>query len=312
MRTKLKAAFFALLVSGCGHDPGQSPSRKFAAGSESGGLSGSSEDESKKVAGVSAQSNGSASTQASKSTPSSSDSGSGTGAGGTPVSTPDLAMAAREFTIPARSFDSPSRDLWATFYHTLRFQSSQEGMPLLSLNGTPLGPKLSKLQWCQAAMEGSVQVFFEGVWRTYNYAGSAGTVQVDCTEYYDHPVGRTRFTLARGPFGDGVRSYILVPFRTIAVDPAVIPYGSVIYIDAARGLPFVLSDGSERRHDGYFFAGDTGGLINGNHIDVFIGNALRSPFPWITSQSKSRIGYRIVPDADIQEVLLKMHLLERN
>lgn len=312
MQMKLKLAFMALIVPGCGLETYPATSPRVDVVSQSGGIDESTEADQKQESGALGESNDSASIKDSRGVPPSNDSASGTIDRGTPVSTPDLAMAAREFTIPARSFESPSRDLWATFYHTLRFESSQEGMPLLSLNGSPLGPKLSKLQWCQAAMEGSVQVFFKGVWLTYNYAGSAGTVQVDCTEYYDHPVGRTRFTIARGPFGDGVRNYILVPFRTIAVDPAVIPYGSVIYIAEASGLPFALSDGSQRRHDGYFFAGDTGGLINGNHIDVFIGNALRSPFPWITSQSKSRIGYRIVPAADIQDVLLKMHLLERN
>lgn len=220
-----------------------------------------------------------------------------------------LVLAAQEFRLPARTWSTPAERLWATFYHTLRFKSLASGYDLLSMSGAALGPKLTKLQWCQAAMEGSVQVSMDGVWKTYNYAGTAGSVQVDCSEFYDHPVGRTRFTLARGPYGDGVRNYILVPFRTIAVDPDVIPYGSVLFIPAARGLKFNLSDGTERNHDGYFFAGDTGGLIHGDHIDVFIGNALRSPFPWITSNSKSKTGYQVVPDTDLREVLKGLHIL---
>jgi 3D (Asp-Asp-Asp) domain-containing protein len=230
-----------------------------------------------------------------------------------PVSPPEqqlsLTAAAQEFRLPTRTLSTPAERLWATFYHTLRFESAATGYDLLTLKGTPLGPKLTKLQWCQAAMEGSVQVSMDGIWKTYNYAGTAGSVQVDCSEFYDHPVGRTRFTVARGPYGDGVRNYILVPFRTIAVDPEVIPYGSVIFIPAARGLRFTLSDGTERIHDGYFFAGDTGGLIHGDHIDVFIGNALRSPFPWITSNSRSKTGYQIVPDSDLRDVLNSLHML---
>jgi 3D (Asp-Asp-Asp) domain-containing protein len=222
---------------------------------------------------------------------------------------PALVSAAREFRVPLRTWTTPAERLWATFYHTLRFESSTSGYDLLTMKGAPLGPKLTKWQWCQAAMEGSVQVSMNGVWKTYNYAGTAGSVQVDCREFYDHPVGHTRFTVARGPYGDGVRNYILVPFRTIAVDPDLIPYGSVVFIPAARGLKFSLSDGTERIHDGYFFAGDTGGLIHGDHIDVFIGNALRSPFPWITSNSKSKTGYQVVPDADLRAALNSLHVL---
>jgi hypothetical protein len=48
-------------------------------------------------------------------------------------------------------------------------------------------------------------------------------------------------------------------YESIAVDPSVIPLGSRVYVPAYR------HDG----HGGWFVAQDTGGAINGAHIDVF-------------------------------------------
>jgi 3D (Asp-Asp-Asp) domain-containing protein len=47
--------------------------------------------------------------------------------------------------------------------------------------------------------------------------------------------------------------------QSIAVDPRVIPLGSRVYVPAYR------NDG----HGGWFIAQDTGGAINGRHIDVY-------------------------------------------
>lgn len=220
-----------------------------------------------------------------------------------------LTAAALAFELPLRAFSTPRQNLWATYYYTPRFNHLSSGFPLLNMSGSPLGPLLSQRQWCSAAMEGSVQVSINGEWKTYNYAGVTGQSQVDCSPYFSHPVGRTRFRLARGPCGDGVKNYILSPYRTIAVDPDVIPYGSVLFIESARGLPFTMPDGTKRVHDGYFFAADTGGLIRGNHIDVYIGIDLKSPFSWITSRSDSAIGYQIADDEQMREALLLLHLI---
>lgn len=53
----------------------------------------------------------------------------------------------------------------------------------------------------------------------------------------------------------GVRA---VPYRTIAVDPKVIPLGSIL-VDAETGYVFI--------------AEDTGNKVKGKHVDLFVGQA---------------------------------------
>lgn len=59
--------------------------------------------------------------------------------------------------------------------------------------------------------------------------------------------------------GDEVTSLGIkpTPYRTIAVDPKVIPYGSVVYIPEYKAL---------------FKAEDTGSAIKGKRIDIFLPN----------------------------------------
>ena len=82
------------------------------------------------------------------------------------------------------------------------------------------------------------------------------------------------FPLAAGGWSAGPgRKYVPLPdvsfapggaprlryYQSIAVDPGVIPLGSRVYVPAYR------NDG----HGGWFIAQDTGGAINGRHIDVY-------------------------------------------
>jgi len=71
-------------------------------------------------------------------------------------------------------------------------------------------------------------------------------------------VGR-RYVPLRGVSFAGGMSLALGFYRSIAVDPQVIPLGSRVYVPAYR------ADG----HGGWFIAADTGGAINGHHIDVY-------------------------------------------
>lgn len=64
----------------------------------------------------------------------------------------------------------------------------------------------------------------------------------------------------------------VVAMRTVAVDKALIPRRSVLFIKETVGLK--LPDGSV--HDGYWYASDTGGAIKGSRIDLYTGSGSRS------------------------------------
>ena len=65
------------------------------------------------------------------------------------------------------------------------------------------------------------------------------------------------------------------PMRTLAVDPHVIPKGSVVFIAETVGLP--MPGGGV--HDGLWYASDVGGAIKGERIDLFTGPGAASMRP---------------------------------
>lgn len=73
---------------------------------------------------------------------------------------------------------------------------------------------------------------------------------------------------ARFPCGRGATGRPITPLRTVAVDPAVIPMGKVLFIPEFVGVP--RADGAP--HDGCFVAEDQGLAIRGHRIDVFAGD----------------------------------------
>jgi len=72
---------------------------------------------------------------------------------------------------------------------------------------------------------------------------------------------------AKGVGGKDSLGCKVVPMRTVAIDPKIVPKGSVVYIPETVGLP-VPGGGV---HDGMWYASDTGGAIRGAMIDLFTG-----------------------------------------
>lgn len=85
------------------------------------------------------------------------------------------------------------------------------------------------------------------------------------------PDYRMRVTLYHsGAGGVGTRDASgcrAVPMRTVAVDRRTIPLRTVLFIPETVGLP--MPGGG--RHDGYWYASDTGGAIHGARIDLYTG-----------------------------------------
>jgi 3D (Asp-Asp-Asp) domain-containing protein len=165
--------------------------------------------------------------------------------------------------------------------------------------GAPVtAPGLSgrhRIDWLYSAMGVSMQgegVGLDGRMYHLNAPGDAGWVTVGGLSttpfdgwaagppywraggYWTNRTGAVTFPLARGGWSAGRgHRYISLPgitfapgaslplrfYQSIAVDPGVIPLGSRVYIPAYR------RDG----HGGWFVAQDTGGAVNGAHVDVY-------------------------------------------
>jgi hypothetical protein len=93
---------------------------------------------------------------------------------------------------------------------------------------------------------------------------------------WSNGIGKKYKPLSNVHFGPGM-SLPLTPWKSIAVDPSVIKMGSRVFVPSYKSTP----------GGGWFTAQDTGGAINGRHIDVF-----RSP-PATPGGATSSSGERI-------------------
>ncbi len=89
----------------------------------------------------------------------------------------------------------------------------------------------------------------------------------------------------------------LQPFRTVAVDPKVVKLGTLLYIPLLEGrtMPGRAPWGGFV-HDGCVIADDTGGGIDGNQLDLFVGR--KSYFLGMSGSAGSHAWARHVPVFD--------------
>ncbi len=93
--------------------------------------------------------------------------------------------------------------------------------------------------------------------RVINYTGACKYGYGTCFE---------QLRIDEHPFGRGAGQRPLIPFKSVAVDPRLIPIGEPLYIPEFDGLQ--LPDGSI--HDGCVRADDTGGGIKKRKMDFFV------------------------------------------
>ncbi|HEY1551189.1 MAG TPA: 3D domain-containing protein [Kofleriaceae bacterium] len=113
-----------------------------------------------------------------------------------------------------------------------------------------------------------------------------------------HPVGqRTCFKVTQNQWGTAGTGHPLQPFRTVAVDPKVVKLGTLLYVPLLEGrtMPGRPPWGGYV-HDGCVVADDTGGHIDGNRLDLFVGR--KGYFLGLSGSGSSHAWARHVPVYD--------------
>jgi 3D (Asp-Asp-Asp) domain-containing protein len=229
------------------------------------------------------------------STPTSAPSSAGGGSGGAPILSGGLAPTA---PAPGAVPPPPSKHAkgsWLKGVAITEYWPAPEAWFVGQMVKAPGLPGLHRIDWLYSAggmsMEGSgigldgrpyhIDAMGDGGWVTANGAStspsdgwSAGAPYWRAGGYWRNRARAVTFPLGTGGWSNGsgrtyvpLRNVTFAPgaslplhyYQSIAVDPRVIPLGSRVYVPAYR-------------HDGYggwFIARDTGGAINGDHIDVY-------------------------------------------
>ncbi len=219
--------------------------------------------------------------------PASGSGGAGLGGGG-------LAPVASPTNIPPPP-NKHAKGKWLKGVAVTEYWPAPESWFVGKMVKAPGLPGLHRIDWLYSAtglsMEGSgigldgqpyhIDALGDGGWVTSTGAAtspssgwSAGAPYWRAGGYWRDKKRAVTFPLANGGWSNG-RGSKYVPlrdvtfaagislplhyFQSIAVDPKVIPLGSRVYVPAYRNDGF----------GGWFIAQDTGGAINGRHIDVY-------------------------------------------
>jgi 3D (Asp-Asp-Asp) domain-containing protein len=105
------------------------------------------------------------------------------------------------------------------------------------------------------------------------------------------------FKVTSSQWGTAGTGHPLQPFRTVAVDPKVVKLGSLLYVPLLEGrlMPGRAPWGGFI-HDGCVVADDTGGGLDGNKLDLFVGR--RAYFLGLSGSGGSHSWARHVPVFD--------------
>lgn len=230
------------------------------------------------------------------------------------------------FDIPPPPDGSTERiiQLWSTSYITRQPVPDKNGVPFRDINGVPISDNVSKYEWCMGSQEGSVKTTFKGEDIRITHVGefkNEPSYFIDCRDQFRkdkklfYYYGFTYHAKTTAPFGLGINDYFLVPYRTIAVelgnDALRLRRGDVIYIrDVTKKTITDPYSGKQYKHDGYFFVGDVGGDVEGNHIDTFCGFKYNCLSPFTSGDKKNHIltTAQVITDPAIKEKLTRMHL----
>ena len=92
-----------------------------------------------------------------------------------------------DFPEPTEGVKDKKLTLFSTFYfvHQAQASSATDAISLKNSSGTSLGVKLSKKDWCTAALEGTVQVKTDSnTLKTFNFATTGTTAQTNCKPFF--------------------------------------------------------------------------------------------------------------------------------
>jgi 3D (Asp-Asp-Asp) domain-containing protein len=109
------------------------------------------------------------------------------------------------------------------------------------------------------------------------------------------------FKVTENQWGTAGSNHPLQPFRTVAVDPKVVKLGTLLYVPLLEGrtMPGRAPWGGYV-HDGCVVADDTGGHIDGNRLDLFVGR--KAYFLGLSGSGSSHAWAKHVPVFDGSQI----------